>query len=82
VPQRAVGELQGGYQVAAVDSSNKVNIRTVKVGVTVGNQRIVTEGLNAGDRVIVEGLQKVRQGMVANPKAVDGKFAAQAEGAK
>jgi len=82
VPQRAVAELQGGSQIATVDASNKVNIRAVKVGDTVGNQRIVTEGLHPGERVIVEGLQKVRQGMVVNPKAVDGKFAAQAEGAK
>jgi RND family efflux transporter MFP subunit len=88
VPERAVSELQGGYQIAAVDASNKVNIRAVKVGDTVGNQRIVTEGLHAGDRVIVEGLQKVRQGMVVNPKPVDGKFAGlksdvtQVEGAK
>jgi RND family efflux transporter MFP subunit len=68
VPQRAVSELQGGYQVAVVDASNKVNVRAVKVGDTVGHQRIVTEGLHPGDRVIVEGLQKVRQGMVVNPK--------------
>ena len=71
-----------------MDASNKVSIRTVKVGDTVGNQRIITEGLHPGDRVIVEGLQKVRQGMVVNPKAVDAKFAepksaaAQVEGAK
>jgi membrane fusion protein (multidrug efflux system) len=83
VPLRAVSELQGSYQIASVDASNKVNIRAVKVGDTVGNQRIVTEGLHPGDRVIVEGLQKVRQGMVVNPRAVDAKFAAaQAEGAK
>ncbi len=88
VPLRAVAELQGGSQIATVDASNKVNIRAVKIGDTVGNQRIVTEGLHAGDRVIVEGLQKVRQGMVVNPKAVDGKYAevkpaaAQVEGAK
>jgi RND family efflux transporter MFP subunit len=82
VPLRAVAELQGAYQIAAVDASNKVNIRAVKVGDTVGNQRIVTEGLQAGDRVIVEGLQKVRQGMVVNPKAVDAKFAAAQAGAK
>jgi membrane fusion protein (multidrug efflux system) len=88
VPQRAVTELQGSYQIAFVDASNKVNIRAVKVGEAAGNQRIITEGLHPGDRVIVEGLQKVRQGMVVNPKAVDGKFAelkppaAQVEGAK
>jgi RND family efflux transporter MFP subunit len=68
VPQRAVSELQGTYQIATVDASNKVNIHAVKLGDTVGNQQIVTDGLKPGDRVIVEGLQKVRQGMVVDPK--------------
>jgi RND family efflux transporter MFP subunit len=68
VPQRAVGELQGSYQIATVDASNKVNIHTVKLGDTVGNRQIITDGIKAGDQVIVEGLQKVRQGMVVNPK--------------
>ena len=68
VPQRAISELQGSYQIATVDASNKVDIRPVKLGDTVGNQRIVTEGLKTGERVIVEGLQKVRQGLVVNPK--------------
>jgi membrane fusion protein (multidrug efflux system) len=68
VAQRAVMELQGDYQVASVDSSNKVIIHSVKLGDTVGNQRIITAGLAPGERVIVEGLQKIRQGMVVNPK--------------
>lgn len=68
VPQRAISELQGGYQVAAVDDKNKVSIRTVKVGESVGNQRIVVEGLKPGERVIAEGVQKVRPGMQVNPK--------------
>ena len=68
VPQRAVSELQGGYQVAVVDSENKVNIRTVKVGERIGPQWIVAEGLNPGERVVAEGVQKVRQGMHVNPK--------------
>ena len=68
VPQRAVSELQGGYQVAAVDEKNKVIIRPVKVGDRVGNQWIIAEGLNPGDRVIAEGVQKVRPGMQVNPK--------------
>jgi RND family efflux transporter MFP subunit len=68
VPQRAVAELQGNYQIATVDDSNKVDIHPVKLGDTVGNRRIVTDGLKPGERVIVEGLQKVRQGMVVNPK--------------
>lgn len=68
VPQRAVTELQGSYQIATVDDSNKVTIQTVKLGDTVGNQRIITDGLKPGERVVVEGLQKVRQGMMVNPK--------------
>ncbi|HUH64699.1 MAG TPA: efflux RND transporter periplasmic adaptor subunit [Terracidiphilus sp.] len=68
VPQRAVSELQGSYQIATVDGAKKVAIHSVKLGDTVGNQRIVVDGLNADERVIVEGLQKVRQGMVVNPK--------------
>jgi len=68
VPQRAVTELQGTSQVAVVDGANKVNIQAVKLGDTVGNQRIITDGVKPGERVIVEGLQKVRQGMTVNPK--------------
>ncbi len=60
VPQRAVTELQGSQQVAVVGADNKVSIRSVKVGERVGNLWIVTEGLKAGERVVVEGLQKVR----------------------
>jgi RND family efflux transporter MFP subunit len=68
VPQRAVSELQGGYQVAVVDGENKVSIRTVKVGNPVGKEWIVLEGLKPGERVVAEGLQKVRPGMRVNPK--------------
>jgi RND family efflux transporter MFP subunit len=68
VPQRAVSELQGGYQVAVVDGQNKVSIRTIQVGDRVGNQWIVSDGLKLGERVIVEGVQKVRPGMQVNPK--------------
>ena len=76
VPQRAVSELQGGYQVAAVDDENKVSVRTVKVGDRVGNQWIIADGLKRGERVVVEGVQKVRPGMQVNPKP----FAAEAKG--
>src|ERR1700719_4147107 len=74
VPQRAVSELQGGYQVAVVDGENKVSIRPVKVGDRVGTEWIVAEGLRQGERVVVEGVQKVRPGMQVNPKP----FAAEA----
>jgi RND family efflux transporter MFP subunit len=68
VPQRAVNELQGSYQVAVVDRDNKVNIRLVAVGDKVGNQWIVSRGIKPGERVVAEGLQKVRQGIQVNPK--------------
>lgn len=76
VPQRAVTELQGGYQVAVVDGDSKVNIRTVTVGDRVGSDWLITEGLKAGERVVAEGVQKVRLGMRVNAKA----FAAEAKG--
>jgi RND family efflux transporter MFP subunit len=69
VPQRAVTELQGSYQVAVVDKDNKVSIRPVTVADRVGNLWIVTDGLKSGERVIVEGLQKVRDGSVVTVAA-------------
>src|SRR3984885_1243941 len=68
VPQRAVSELQGGYQVAVVDDGNKVTIRAVTVGDRVGNEWIISDGLKRGERVVAEGIQKVRPGMLVNPK--------------
>ena len=68
IPQRAVTELQGGYQVAVVDAENKVNVRTVKAGDRVGSQWIITDGLKQGERVVVEGAQRLRPGMQVNPK--------------
>lgn len=68
VPQRAVQELQGAYRLAVVSADNKVALRTVKMGARVGNLWVVDEGLNPDERVIVEGLMKVRDGMPVNPK--------------
>jgi membrane fusion protein (multidrug efflux system) len=68
VPQRAVSELQGGYQVAIVDGDNKVNIRPVTVGDRIGNQWVIAEGLKPGERVVAEGVQKVRPGLQVNPR--------------
>jgi len=68
VPQRAVSELQGNYQVAVVDSENKVSIRPVKVGNTSGSEWVIAEGVKPGERVVAEGVQKVRPGMTVNPK--------------
>jgi RND family efflux transporter MFP subunit len=71
VPQRAVIELQGSYQVAVVGSDNKVSIRPVTVGERVGRLWIVTEGLKAGESVIVEGLMKVRDGAAVKPVSAE-----------
>jgi RND family efflux transporter MFP subunit len=68
VPQRAVSELQGSYQVAVVDDGNKVSIRPVEVGDRVGSEWIIADGLKPGERVVAEGVQKVRPGMQVNPK--------------
>ncbi len=68
VPQRAVTELQGSYQVAVVGGDNKVSIRPVKVGDRIGSMWIIEEGLNPGERVVAEGTQKVRPDVVVNPK--------------
>jgi membrane fusion protein, multidrug efflux system len=62
IPQEAVTELQGSYQVAVVDENNKVSIQPVKMGERIGAMWEVTEGLKPGDRVVVEGVQKAREG--------------------
>lgn len=67
VPQRAVSELQGGYQVAVVDHDNKVAIRPVTVGTQVDSRWVISDGLKPGDMVVVEGTQKIRPGMHVNP---------------
>lgn len=68
VPQRAVSELQGGYQVAVVDIDNKISIRTVQVGDRVGGMWIIEDGLKPGERVVAEGVQKVRPGTLVKPR--------------
>jgi RND family efflux transporter MFP subunit len=68
VPQRTVTELQGTYQVAVLGNDNKVEIRPITVGERVGTEWIIDSGLNPGERVIAEGIQRVRQGMTVDPK--------------
>jgi membrane fusion protein (multidrug efflux system) len=68
VPQRAVNELQGRFQVAVVGPDNKVDLRWVKVGERTGSLWVIDEGLKPGERVIVEGIQKVKAGMPVTPK--------------
>jgi membrane fusion protein (multidrug efflux system) len=68
VPQRAVSELQGNYQVAVVDNNDRVIILTVKVGERAGAMWIIEDGLKPRERVVAEGVQKVRSGAQVNPK--------------
>ena len=68
IPQEAVNELQGSYQVAVVDENNKVSIRPVKMGERIGAMWEVTEGLKPGDKVVVQGLQKAREGSTVTAK--------------
>jgi membrane fusion protein (multidrug efflux system) len=81
VPQRAVTEQQGSYQVAVVSSGNKVEIRPVKVGERVGSQWIIETGLKPGDRVVAEGTQKVRPGAIVTPKPLGAPAQAKPESA-
>jgi membrane fusion protein (multidrug efflux system) len=69
VPQRAVMEIQGKYLVAVVGTDNKADIRPVKTGERIANLWVILEGLKPGENVVVEGIQKVRQGMPVMPKA-------------
>jgi membrane fusion protein (multidrug efflux system) len=67
VPQRAIQELQGTYNVAVVNADNTIEIRPVKVTHRVGDEWVVGSGLTVGERIVVEGLQKVRQGVKVQP---------------
>ncbi len=68
VPQRAVNEVQGQYQLAVVGSDNTVRIRGVKAAERVGSLWVIDEGLQPGENVVVEGIQKVRDGQTVKPK--------------
>ncbi|MGV3532403.1 MAG: efflux RND transporter periplasmic adaptor subunit [Chthoniobacteraceae bacterium] len=68
VPQRAVMEIQGFYQVAVVGADNVATIRSVKVGERVGRLWVIEDGLQPTDTVVVEGTQKVRDGATVNPQ--------------
>jgi RND family efflux transporter MFP subunit len=72
IPQRAVSELQGSYQIAVIDDQSKVNIRPVKVGDRFGQDWIINDGVKPGELVVVEGVQKVRQGMQVSAKPFAG----------
>jgi len=82
VPQRAVTDMQGKYLVAVVAADNKVSIRPVKVAERIGSDWIIAEGLKPGEKVVVEGTQKVKPDMVVNPQPFDPEASAKAAAAK
>src|SRR5580700_7096473 len=67
VPQAAVNQQQGTYQVTVVGADNRVQLRTVKVGPTVGTLWVITSGLKPGERVVAVGADKVKEGGLVNP---------------
>jgi membrane fusion protein (multidrug efflux system) len=69
IPQRAVRDLQGASQVAVVGAEARVSFRNVQLGAATGSDYVVKQGLQAGERIVVEGLQKVRDGMSVKPVA-------------
>jgi multidrug efflux system membrane fusion protein len=70
VNERAVGTDQDKKYVLVVDADNHVQYREVNLGRSIDGQRIVTAGLDAGERIVVSGLQRVRQGALVDPQAV------------
>jgi membrane fusion protein (multidrug efflux system) len=68
VPQRVVTEMQGSYQVTVIDNDNKAHAVKVEVGDQQGSNWIVEKGLQPGQRIVVEGLEKAKDGAVVNPK--------------
>jgi len=69
VPQRAVRDVQGNRQLAVVNADDQVEMRNVEMGTTVGERWIVKKGVKVGEHVVVEGLQKIRNGMKVSPRA-------------
>ena len=83
VPVRAVAELQGKNFVWVVGPDNKSSQRPVKVGEQIGEGLLILEGVKTGERLVVEGLQKVREGATVQPMtAAQALAAAEAEAAK
>jgi membrane fusion protein, multidrug efflux system len=71
VPKRSVRELQTIYQVFVVNDENKIETRRIEVAHTIGQQYVVKSGLNAGDRVVLDGIDKVKPGMTVQPELMD-----------
>jgi membrane fusion protein (multidrug efflux system) len=69
IPQRAVNELQGSYQIAVVGAGNIVQIRSVALGPQLGSDLIITSGINPHERVVTEGVSKLKNGMRVSPQS-------------
>jgi membrane fusion protein (multidrug efflux system) len=82
IPQRSVTDMQGKYLVAVVGADNKVAIRPVKVAERIGSDWIIEDGLKPGEKIVVEGTQKVKPDMTVNPQPFDPEAAAKAAAAK
>ncbi len=72
VPQQAVNQVQGSYQVVVLGSDNRVQIRNVQVGRTAGTLWVITAGLHPGERVVTVGMEKVSDGQLVNPTPYNG----------
>jgi membrane fusion protein (multidrug efflux system) len=70
IPKRAINEIQGLFQVYVVDANNVIEVREIQVGPTVGNMTVVESGLDGGETIVLEGLQKVRGGVAVDPQPV------------
>lgn len=81
VPQRAVNELQGIYQVAVIGAGNMADVRPVKVGSRIGSDWVIEEGLAAGEQVVVEGFSRVKDGQPVSPKPAPAATSTNAAGA-
>jgi membrane fusion protein (multidrug efflux system) len=68
VPESALVQLQGTYQAAVVGADNKVSLRRIEVGAATGGLRVVTRGLEEGERIVLEGVQKISDGALVNPQ--------------
>ncbi len=71
VPQRCIMELQGLNSVYVVNDSNVVRTRQITTGPTIGDYRLIDEGLEVGEKVVIDALQKVREGMIIQPEIID-----------
>ena len=81
VPQRAVQEIQGQYQVAVVGPDNRVTLKNVKPGDRAGTLWIITDGLRPGERVVTDGLQKVKDGIEVIPQPIPASSSSSSPGA-